>query len=151
MFYCPTCSDDVDCIVGNYVAVVAGAAVVLYTLLHAAIFHIRFDVVVAQNIDVPSNVDGFDSAAALVRAELAANIVALGVDCMWTATMMMTVSLQTTFDDENSIEPSEMKWNKMKIRKYSATKNIIQIIYVKRNRTTNDSYFPCQMSWNLRK
>lgn len=108
MFYCPTCSDDVDCIVGNYVAVVAGA-VVLCTLLHAAIFHIRFDVVVAQSIDVPSNVDGFDSAAALVRAELAANIVALGVDCMWTATMTMTVSLQTTFDDENSIEPSEMK------------------------------------------
>lgn len=116
MFYCPMYSGDVDCIVGSYVVVAAVAAVVagavLCTLLHAAIFRIRFADVVAQTIDAPSNVDGFDSVAALVRAELATNIVVLGVDYTLTEAMTMTVPLRTTFDDENSIEPSEIRREK---------------------------------------
>lgn len=71
-----------------------------------AVFRIRFDDVVAQNIDVPSSVDEFDFAIALVRAELATNIVVLGVDCMMNEATTMMVSLRTVFDCENSIEQS---------------------------------------------
>lgn len=109
--YCPADSvdDDEDCIVGSCVVVVADdfVAVIWCTLHAAAVFRSRFDAVAAPNIDDPSNVDGFDSAAALVRAELAANIVVPGVDYMTTVAMTMTVSLRTTFDYGNSIEPSE--------------------------------------------
>lgn len=113
--YCPMYSvdddDDEDCIVGSCVVVAAAdddfVAVIWCTLHAAAVFRSRFDAVAAPNIDDPSNVDGFDSAAALVRAELAANIVVPGVDYMTNVAMTMTVSLRTTFDYENSIEPSE--------------------------------------------
>lgn len=112
-------SSDENCIdVDATVAVVADAAragtfvVGLLSTVCVAIFRIHFDDAVALNIDVPSNVDGFDAAATLVRAELATNIVALGVDCMTTVTMMMTASLLTTFDCGNSIEKSAMRFRK---------------------------------------
>ena len=79
-----------------------------------AVFRNRFDAaVVAQNIDVPNSVDGFDFATALVRAELATNIVVLGVDCtLMNEAVTMTVSLRTAFGCENSIEQSEKREQK---------------------------------------
>lgn len=99
-------------------------AVALLSMSCVAIFRIHFDDVAALNIDVPSNVDGFDAATALVRVELATNIVVLGVDYTTTVTMMMTASLQTTFDYGNSIEQSAEKCEKEKWNKHIRLLNI---------------------------
>lgn len=128
--YYPMNSSDVSCIdvtVGVFVAVAADAGdalvVELLSMLCVAIFRIHFDDAAALNIDVPSNVDGFDAAIALVRA--ATNIVLLGVDYMMTTvTMMMTASPQTTFDYGNSIEQSAEKWEKEEWNKHIRLLNI---------------------------
>lgn len=73
-----------------------------------AVFRIRCDDVAIQIVDVPSNVDEFDFEAAPVRAEIAINIVVLGVDCMLIEAMTMMMPLRTIFDCGNSIEQSEM-------------------------------------------
>lgn len=85
---------------------VARVVVALLSMSCVAIFRIHFVDVVALNIDVPSNVDGFVAATAPVRVEHATNIVVLGVDYMTIGAMMMMASLQTTFDYGNSIEQS---------------------------------------------
>lgn len=104
--YCPM-SDNMDYMNDIFVVIYCGA-------LYVAAFRIRFDDVVAQNIDVPNSVDEFDFAIALVRAELATNIVVLGVDCMMNEATTMTVSLRTTVGYENLIEQSEKKKRKWK-------------------------------------
>lgn len=142
-------NSDADCMYGIFVG--------LLEALYVAIFRSRFDCVAAQNIDAPSNVDEFDFAAALVRAEPATNIAVRHVDCTMIEVTTMMAFPRTTFGYENSIERSEMKKKmQIKMRKtfalyfqihYYLFKSLLRAI----GRTTSQhvqlrSHFPCQMS-----